>query len=339
MPAQTSGFPDVSVLVVNWNTRNILRDLLASIFAETRGVSFEVIVVDNSSCDGSADMVSREFPQVILIANDANRGFGAANNQGMEIARGRYILLMNSDTVVLDGAIQKTVVFADGCPGAGVVGCRVLQADRTLSQTAVMLPSLLNMVLGLSRLDQLFQHHPFFDRERLGAWRYDTVRDVPSVVGCFMLLRREALRQVGGFDERYFMFCEEMDLCLRMRNAGWRLVFFPGAEILHLHGASSNLVPDKMNVQRRTSLLMFMTETRGRLAAWFANIIFLASTLARMPFWIFSSIRGKRSLNRPADLSSIYALLMFHALKAVWPAYIVSPRPVIKGRPRFLEEK
>jgi len=138
---------DVSVIIVSWNTRDILQDCLESVYAQTRGVSFEVIVVDNASSDGSVEMVRSQLQQVTLVANRDNRGFAAANNQGMQIARGRYILLLNSDTVVLDGAIQKVVAFADQHPEAAVVGCRVLNRDGTLQQSCFKYPSLLNLLL------------------------------------------------------------------------------------------------------------------------------------------------------------------------------------------------
>ena len=321
MSEATSRQIDVSVVIVNWNTRDILRDCLCSSYRETRDVDFGVIVVDNASSDGSAEMVAAEFPSVTLIANDSNRGFGAANNQGMRIARGRHLLLLNSDTVILDGAIQKTAAFADEHPEAGLVGCRVQRADGTLSQTAIMYPSLLNIALGLMRMDQYFPRHRFFDRERMGDWGYDTERDVPTIGGCFLFVRSEALLDVGGFDEKYFMFAEEMDLCWRLKRAGWRLLFFPGAQIKHLHGASARLVPDRMQVQRRKSLLMFLTDLQGPVTAWVANLMFLAATLVRLPFWIVWAIRHVEGRNRPATLSAVWRIIAFHVQSLVWPRY------------------
>lgn len=331
MSEATSIQTDVSVVIVNWNTRDILHDCLCSIHRETRDIDFEVIVVDNASSDDSAAMVRKEFPGVRLIVNDTNRGFAAANNQGMHVARGRYYLLLNSDTVMLDGAIQKTTAFADEHPEAGLVGCRVQRADGTLSQTAIMYPSLLNIALGLLRLDQYFPRHWFFDRERMGDWGYDTERDVPTLGGCFLFLRREALVDVGGFDEKYFMFAEEMDLCRRLKKGGWRLLFFPGAEIRHLHGASARLVPDRMQVQRRKSLLMFLTDSRGPVTAWVANLMYLAGTLVRLPFWMVWSIRRVEGYNRPVTLSAMWHVLKFH-LKAVFSPRYTAPSKVADFR-------
>ena len=135
---------DVTIIIVNWNTRVILRDCLRSVYQNAGSVDFEVIVVDNASSDGSVEMVRAEFDKVQLIANSDNRGFAAANNQGMAVATGRYVLLLNSDTIVLDGAIAKSVAFADAHPDAAVVGCRVLNPDRSLQPTCFMYPSVLN---------------------------------------------------------------------------------------------------------------------------------------------------------------------------------------------------
>ncbi|MEJ2649477.1 MAG: glycosyltransferase family 2 protein, partial [Sedimentisphaerales bacterium] len=147
---------DVSIVIVNWNTKDLLRDCLKSIGENTREVDYEIVVVDNNSTDGSAQMVKDEFEHVLLISNSENRGFAAANNQAVKIAKGRYILLLNSDTIVLDQAIEKTVVFADKHPDTAVTGCRVLNPDGTLQKTCFMFPSILNMFLAGIYLYKLF---------------------------------------------------------------------------------------------------------------------------------------------------------------------------------------
>lgn len=153
---------NVSVVIVNWNTKELLFDCLISIYEQTHDIEYEIIVVDNGSNDGSAAIVKAEFPRVILIENSENRGFAAANNQGMAIAKGRYVLLLNSDTVILDNAIGRTISFADAYPEAAVVGCRVLNPDKTLQPTCFMFPSLLNMILSSSYLYKLFPKSTFF---------------------------------------------------------------------------------------------------------------------------------------------------------------------------------
>ena len=217
-----------SVIIVNWNTESYLRDCLQSVFEATSGIEFEVIVIDNASSDGSVAMVEKEFPQVRLVKNPDNRGFAAANNQGMAVSQGRYVLLLNSDTIVLGDVIGATVRFGDAHPDTAVVGCRVLNGDRSLQRTCFMYPSLLNMFLSSSFLYKVFPQSRFFGRERMTWWDRTDTRDVDVVTGCYMLVRQEAIDQVGRMDESFHMYGEETDWCCRFKKAGWRVVFCPG---------------------------------------------------------------------------------------------------------------
>lgn len=244
------GVIDVSVIVVNWNTRDMLRACLASAFAETRAATMEMIVVDNASADGSVEMVAREFPQAILIANSDNRGFAAANNQGLAIARGRYVLLLNSDTVVLDRAIEKTIAFADQHPDTAVTGCRVLNGDMTLQESCFMFPSLLNGFLAATYLYKVFPRSRFFGREFMTWWRRDDTREVDAVTGCYMLVNRKAIDEVGPLDDRFFLYYEETDWCYRFKARGWKNRFMPYAQIIHYGGGSAPKV-----TARRTRIM------------------------------------------------------------------------------------
>jgi len=237
---------DVSVIIVNWNTRDLLAQCLQSVYAETSLSSYEVIVVDNGSTDGSVEMVRRSYPQARLLVNTDNRGFAAANNQGMSIASGRYFLLLNSDTIVLDRAIEKTIVFADRHPDTAVVGCRILNLDRSLQISCFRFPSLLNWFLHSTYLYKLFPRSRFFGREQMTWWARDDVREVDVVTGCYMLVRRAAVDEVGLMDERFFMYAEETDWCYRFNVAGWKNRFTPEAEIIHLGGGSA----PKLSAQR-----------------------------------------------------------------------------------------
>lgn len=230
---------DVSVVIVNWNTRDVLRDCLRSVFAHSGTSSLEVIVVDNGSTDGSPEMVRREFSQVNLLACPDNRGFAGANNLGMSIATGRYILLLNSDTIVMDDAIRKTVAYANMHPDTAVVGCRILNPDRSLQRSCFMFPSILNLLLFSTYLYQLFPTNRFFGREQMTWWRRNDAREVDVVTGCYMFVRKEAIDDVGLMDERFFMYYEETDWCFRFKAKGWKNRFTPSASIIHIGGASS----------------------------------------------------------------------------------------------------
>lgn len=230
---------DVSIIIVNWNTCNLLRQCLQSVFDQRPSFKCEVIVIDNGSSDDSVDMVRREFGQVKLVANQNNRGFAAANNQGISQAKGRYILLLNSDTIILDSAIDKTVTFADGHLDTAVAGCRVLNPDRTLQNTCFMFPSILNWLLFITYLYKLFPTNRFFGREQMTWWSRNDSREVDVVTGCFMLVRKKAIDEVGLMDERFFMYAEETDWCYRFKTKGWKNQFTPNAEIIHIGGASA----------------------------------------------------------------------------------------------------
>jgi len=299
---------DVSIIIVSWNTRDILRKCLASVYAETKDISFEVVIVDNASTDGSPEMVKSEFSKVILVENSENRGFAAANNQGINIARGRYVLLLNSDTIVLDDAISKTVSFADICSEAAVLGCRVLNPDRSLQPTCFMFPSTLNMLLSSSYLYKLFPRSKFFGRERMTWWHRDNVKEVDVVTGCFMIVRREAIEQVGVMDEQFFMYGEETDWCYRFKQAGWKVMFTPCAEIIHLGGQSSKKIATEMALQLRGSILQFINEHRPRWEYVLACLLVWLFCAVRIPFWFVCFLFSRQDRKYNWGRMKIYAI-------------------------------
>ena len=286
---------DVSIIIASWNTRDILRDCLASIYKETNGFPFEVIVVDNGSTDGSAQMVKTEFPQALLIANSENRGYAGANNQGMAIAKGRYVLLLNSDTLMRDTTLGKMISFADAHPEAGVMGCRVLNPDGTLQSSCFSFPCLLNMFLMATYLQKLFPRNRFFGRERMLWFDWSQTCEVDVVVGCFMLVRRDAIEQVGTMDERLFMYCEETDWCYRLKQAGFKILYTPCAEIIHLERGSSKQMQPEMTLQLRASTLFFFKKHRSRLSYWLACVLVSSFFLLRIPYWLAKGICCKGS--------------------------------------------
>lgn len=248
---------DLSVVIVNWNTQAMLRDCLASTYAGLgAGLAAEVIVIDNASEDGSADMVAAEFPQAVLIRNADNRGFAAANNQGFAVARGRHVLLLNSDTVVHGDVLPRSVAWLDAHGEVGAMGCRVLNTDGTVQLTCSMYPSILNQLLQASGLWKLGWPR-FFGRYLMTDWQRDSERVVDTISGCYLMVRARVIAEVGPLDEAFFFFGEETDWCRRMREAGWKLMFAPVGEITH-HGSAS---VRKLNHRRDVML----TESKVRL--------------------------------------------------------------------------
>lgn len=279
-----------------------------SVYEQTEGVSFEVIVIDNASGDGSAEMVKREFPKVILIENRENKGFAAANNQGIAVAKGRYVLLLNSDVVVLDKAITKTVSFADAHPEAAVVGCRVLNSDKTLQPTCSMFQSILNMVLSCSYLYKIFPRNRFFGRQKMGWWERNDIRQVDIVTGCFMLVRHEAIGQVGTMDERFFMYGEESDWCYRFKKAGWKVLFAPVGEIIHLGGQSSRQNSVQMLVQLRLSILEFMKKHHSWLTFHIARFLTVLFLIVRVPAWLCIALFCPKKVKRSVIMIHAYLI-------------------------------
>jgi len=290
---------DVTIIIVNWNTKDLLHNCLKSIDEQAGAIEYEVIVIDNASTDGSAAMVRSQFPNARVISNDTNRGFAAANNQGMAIAQGRYVLLLNSDTIVLNNAIEKTVDFADTTHDTAVIGCRVLNPDRSLQPTCFMYPSILNMILSSSYLYKLFPNNRFFGRERMTWWGRSDVREVDVVTGCFMLVRREAIKQAGMMDEDFFMYGEETDWCYRFKKTGWKNIFMPDAEIIHLGGQSSRKIAVEMSLQLRGSILYFIGKHKSRLEYVLACFLVWLFFVVRIPIWFLKYLLSikKRKYN------------------------------------------
>ena len=282
---------DVSIIVVAWNVRELLYNCLKSVYDQTNGISFEVIYVDNASVDGSVDMVRKEFPEVRIIENEKNEGFIRANNQAIRVANGRYMLLLNSDTIVLDNAITKTVKFADAHPDAAVIGCRVLNRDRTLQRTCFMYPSILNAFLAATYLYKIFPKSRFFGRERMTWWTFDEPRDVEVVCGCYSLARKKAIEQVGMMDPKYFVYGDDPDWCYRFSKAGWRVMFTPSAEIIHYGGQNTRQMARKFRWQLLGSRLIFMKLHRS---PWTFPLACLSTALfffLRIPYWLLLGIR------------------------------------------------
>ncbi len=310
---------NVSIIIINWNTKQLLHDCLKSVYVQaadndTCGLNYEIIVVDNASTDGSKEMVRNDFPDIVLIENKENRGFAAANNQGIAVAKGRYVLLLNSDTIVLGNCLAEMTAFADVNPQAGVVGCRVLNPDHSLQPTCFMFPSVLNMLLSGTYLYKLFPRNRFFGRERMTWWDRNDVREVDVVTGCFMLVRREAIEKVGLLDERFFMYAEETDWCYRFRKNGWKVMFAPVGEIIHYGGQSTTKVPVTMIVQLRLSILMFIRKHYSRLSYLIARILVAFFFAVRLPIWLALSFIHPRERSMAAVKMQAYSTGIIGAL-------------------------
>ena len=235
---------DVSVVIVNYNVRDLLRECLRSLEPDLRELRGEVWVVDNASRDGSAEMVADEFPRVRLIRNDQNRGYAAANNQAIREARGRYVLVLNPDTKLPAGAVAACLAELDAHPDIGALGPKLVRADGSLDRACRRsFPSPEVAFFRLVGLAKLLPNHPRVARYNLLNVDPDTPLDVDSVCGAFMLVRREVIERVGMFDETFRMYGEDLDWAYRIKAAGWRVRYHPSVVVLHYKGQSSRQRP------------------------------------------------------------------------------------------------
>lgn len=249
--------PDVTVVLVSYNTAHLLDRLFACLEAARGSRKVQIIAVDNASRDGSANILRIRFPDVELIENQVNVGFGRANNQALQHAQGRYILLLNTDAFVAPDTLQKTVEFMDSNPNCGVLGVKLVGRDRALQPSCRYFPTPWNVFLATTGL------HRYFPRTRLVddmSWDHASVRECDWVPGCYYLVRREVIDRVGLFDPRYFLYYEEVDHCRAVRQAGWTVVFYPFTEVFHVGGESAEAEGQLTNVGRQISALQIESE-------------------------------------------------------------------------------
>ena len=271
---------DLVTVTVSYNTRDLLGECLDTLFAglERSGVSAQVWVVDNGSTDGSADMVRQRFPDVHLIAQDENLGFAAANNLALRRvalegkAAPRHILFLNPDTRVVGDALGALVRFLDGTPQAGVAGARLVYGDGRFQHSAFAFPGLTQIFLDFFPLHRLLDSR-LNGRYPRSLYEAGVPFAVDHPLGAAFLVRREVWAQVGGFDERFFMYCEEIDLCRRIKGAGWGIYCVPRAEIVHLAGQSTSQFRDPMFVALWRSRFLMYDKHEGPLFRWLARRI------------------------------------------------------------------
>ncbi len=275
-------FFSLSIIIVNWNVKPLLRRCLASVYASWGGrPGLEVIVVDNASTDGSVPMVRDRFPQVRLLVNEVNRGFPAANNQGIAIARGRYLLLLNPDTEVVGDALSTMVAYADRHPDVGLIGPQLLNPDGSVQSSRRRFPTLPTLFFESTWLQpwaprRLLERYYVLDRPD------GEIQEVDWVTGAAMLARREAVRQVGPLDEGFFMYSEELDWCRRFKAAGWRIVYLPSAQIVHHVGKSSEQVVAARHIHFQTSKVRYTRKYHGPVAAALLRGFLLGNYLWQM---------------------------------------------------------
>jgi GT2 family glycosyltransferase len=267
---------DVSVVIVSWNTRDLLRQCLRSVFEYLPPVRYEVFVVDNASTDGSGEMVQAEFPAVTLIQNNSNAGFARANNQALRRTCGRYMVLLNPDAQVLPGTVSSCLKFMDSARDVAVVGGELHNPDGSLQVGYFELP-----VASSQVLESIVHPAAYYAWWKESYQRYPPARDADWVSGSFMVVRREAAEEVGLLDERFFIFGEETEWCTRLRKAGWRVVYLSDAKVIHHHHQSTKQAPMELQAHAlKGRQVLYWTHYPGPAAALITLHAFGAGVLA-----------------------------------------------------------
>ena len=315
----------LSVCIVNWNTCNLLKDCLYSIYDDIQAVEWEVLVVDNASSDGSVEMVESCFPQVRLVVSRENLGFAGGNNLAIEQARGRYLLLLNSDTRVEQGALGGLVAFMEDHPEAGAVGPRLVDEKGSLQLSCGLTPGLVSEFVNKLLLHKIF---PFF---KLGGWDHAEIRDVGWVTGACLLVRKAVVEQAGPLDPGIFMFYEDLEWCMRMRRDGWRIFYYPFSQVLHLGGQSTQKNLKEMLVVSQQSLFYLFQKHLGRGRLHALRLLTVVEMVLRSLIWgLFAVLLPSRRAEGCQRLGA-YREILHRTLteRSYWAPFNIQPRKQI----------
>jgi GT2 family glycosyltransferase len=295
---------DLLIVILSWNVRDLLRQCLESVAsgrplsANHPPLTTEIVVVDNASSDGSVEMVRAEFPAVRLIANQTNRGYTGGNNDGIAAATGRYVMILNPDTRVLNDALAAMVAYADAHPDVGIVGPQLLNPDGSVQSSRRRFPTLMTGLFESTWLQ------PLAPRDVLRRYYVldqpdDTIQEVDWLFGACFLVRRQVIQQVDVLDEGFFMYSEEMDWCRRIRQAGWKVVYLPEAQVIHYGGKSSDQVAAQRHIYFQTSKVRYFRKHHGALTAGVLRVALLTMYAGQLALEAAKGVLGhKRALRR-----------------------------------------
>jgi hypothetical protein len=307
---------DLTIIIVNWNTKLFLQKCLQSLKNNKTLHSSEIIVVDNASTDGSQDMVTKYYSDILFIRNKENIGFAKANNAGMQQSSGRYIALLNSDIEVIDGCLDLMIDYMDMYLSIGILGPKILWPDKTLQITCREFPNLLNNLFPAVGLSKIFRYSKAFSGEHMFYFSHDRVRRVNALVGCFLMVRKKAIDQVGLLDEQFFIYSEEIDWCSRFWSAGWEVVFYPVAEAIHHGRGGSSNEPTRFAIEQRKSELKYWKKhyspLKYRCFKFIAYFHYLIRIAASIIILIFKpAYREKSYLRIQEGLSYMHSLFKY----------------------------
>lgn len=249
---------DVSIIIVNYNTKELLKQTIQSVMDTTKNIEYEIIVSDNNSKDGSQSMIKESFSKVMLIENKDNLGFPRGNNVAIKKAKGRYILLLNSDTMVLKNCIEQCVNYMDNDKKIGTLGCKLVLKDGTLDHACKRgFPTPEASLFYMLKFNKLFPENKKFGAYTMGYLNDDSINEVGSLTGAFMMVRREAIEKVGLLDEDFFMYGEDIDWCYRIKEAGYKVIYYPKVKTIHYKGQSSKKKRLKTIYEFHRAMILF----------------------------------------------------------------------------------
>ncbi len=269
---------DLSVIIVSWNTKKLLKKNLNVLFQSTPGFDFEVFVVDNDSCDGSVEMVKNEFPQAKLIANNKNVGFAAANNMAIKQAKGEYILLLNPDMRIFPDTLNKMLSWMEEHPQAGIASCKLVDGNEEIIPHVRRFPRFWEQSAIALKLPHIFPG--ILNKYILKNFDYDNEAEVDSVRGSFFMIRKEVIEELGGLDERYFIWFEEVDYCKQAKKAGWKVMYTPVPRCLDYVGKSFVQVPKgKTQKYFQDSMLKYFRKWHPAWQYWILKLLWVPGLL------------------------------------------------------------
>jgi len=284
---------DVTVILVSYNTENLLAECFGALQAASTGLQLQTIIIDNASRDPSVSMIQSRFPDARLIINPTNVGFGRANNQALPFVQGRYVLLLNTDAFVSLDTLQKSISYMNEHSGCGILGVKLTGRDGELQPSCRYFPTPLNLFLQRTGLNRFFSSVQLVDDMNR---EHDTARECDWLPGCYLLIRREVIEQIGLFDSRYFLYSEEVDLCFRAKKSGWEVHFLPDTSVIHLGGESARSDGDITDVGSQIetfkieSELLFFRKNHGAAALL---LHMLLTTLCDLLLPIKRIVRGR----------------------------------------------
>ena len=283
----------LSISLVNTNNRDLLRECLKSLYEQDHGVTFEVVLVDNISTDGSVEMVQSEFPQVKVMVNTKRMGFAANHNQAIQECKADYILVFNEDTIVKPGALKAMTDYLDTHSDTGAVGCRLENPDGTLQRSCYKFPTPWRKVAENLLLTAAFPNNPIVGDYR--GWNHDEVREVDMVIGAVLMVRRAVIEKTGLLDEGFFIYSEETDWCLRMHKDGFKVAFVPNGTIVHYGGQSSVAMKDRQFCESVRNEVRYIRKHFGLSGEMLYRASMLFGSVLRIgAFSVIRFVPGKR---------------------------------------------